>query len=50
MTVQEKSQAALAARDAGDQRWHMLVMMLSLALGITPPHVEHNIKELARTE
>ena len=50
MTIQEKAQAALAARDAGDQRWHMLAMMLSLACGLQPNIVEHNIQELARTE
>lgn len=48
MTIREKAIAALEARDAGDNRWNVLVMMLSLSVGISPSECVKRIEGLAK--
>lgn len=48
MTIKEKARIALEARDNGDSRWALLVMMLSAALSMDPADCEQRIAELAR--
>lgn len=48
MTIQEKARIALQARDAGDSRWPLLVMMLSTACRVSPADCEQRIEELAK--
>lgn len=48
MTNQEKARVALSARDASDQRWLHLVLMLSFATGLNPASVELEIEKLAK--
>lgn len=49
MTLQEKAQIALEARDAGDPRWLVLVLQLSLRFGMSPTEVAMRIERLAAT-
>lgn len=47
MTLQEKAKAALAAREAKDQRWVFLLIKLSTIVGLHPQETERRIEELA---
>lgn len=48
MTIQEKAQTALAARDAHDPRWDFMLAMLAVVTGRTEQDCEQQIEELAK--
>lgn len=49
LTLQEKAQIALEARDAGDPRWLLPVLVLAQRLDMPPPEVAIRIERLAAT-
>ena len=47
MTLQDKAQHALAARDLGDPRWLQVLFGLVLRTGLPPREVELRVEALA---
>ena len=48
MTIQEKAKIALAARDAGDPRAQLMIMMLGLAVGLSTAECWKRIEGLVK--
>jgi len=48
MNIQDKARAALAARDAHDNRWTFMLAMLSAVTGLPEQVCEQKIEELAK--
>ena len=48
--LKEMALEAISARDSHDQRYGMLIMMLSVATGLQVSEIEQRIKEFAEYE